>query len=63
MNAEEKNQILGIIKDFEDLFDGNIGYWDTETLELESNPYYKWFNCKYYPINRIKKETFIKGIK
>ena len=26
MNAEEKNQVLRFLKDFEDLFDGTLGY-------------------------------------
>ena len=44
MNAEEKNQILGIIKDFEDLFDGTLVEWDTESVELDLKTDYKPFN-------------------
>ena len=29
MNAKEITKLLGILRDFEDLFDGTIGYWYT----------------------------------
>ena len=32
INAEEITQILRILKDFEDLFDGTLGDWDSETV-------------------------------
>ena len=46
MNYEEKNQRIRLIKYFEDLFDGTIGDWYTEPIDLELNTYYKQFNCK-----------------
>ena len=32
INAEEITQILRILKDFEGLFDGTLGDWDSETV-------------------------------
>ena len=34
LGYEGRNQLLTIIEDFEDLFDGTLGYCDTETVKL-----------------------------
>ena len=34
LNAEEITQLLRLIKYFEDLFDGNLGDWDTEPINM-----------------------------
>ena len=58
MNYEEITQLLSLFKDFEDLFDGTLGDWTTEPVDLELKPDYKPFNIRYYPVPRINKETF-----
>ena len=63
MNSEERTQLLRLIEYFDDLFDENIGDWDPDTVKLELKPYYKPFNCKYYLVPRINKETFRKELK
>ena len=60
MDDENRTQLQRLLKYFGDLFDGNLGDWDTEPVDLESNPDYKLFNCKYYPVPRINKEAFNK---
>ena len=45
------------------MFDGTLGYWDTDPVDLELNPGSKPFNSKYYPVPRINKETFHKYLK
>ena len=63
MNAEERIQLLRILQDFEDLFDGTLGDWDTDTINIELKPYYKTFNCKkYYQVPIFNKETFCKEL-
>ena len=44
------------------MFDGTIGDWDTEPVNLDLNYDYKQFNCKYYLVARINKETFRKEL-
>ena len=58
MDAEERTQLLRLLQYFEDLFDGTLGYWDTEPVDLELKPGSKDFNSKYYPVYRNNKETF-----
>ena len=35
MNAKERTQLIRLPEHFEALFDGTLGYWDTETVNLE----------------------------
>ena len=56
------NKLLGLVNDFEHLFGGTIVYWDTELVYLAFNTDYRFFNCKYYPVPRMKKETFCKKL-
>ena len=34
LNAEERTPLLSLIEDFEDLFDGTLGDWATEPVDL-----------------------------
>ena len=63
LNVEEIILLLSLLEDFEDLFDGTLGDWATETVGLELNPDSKPFNSRYYLVPRIKKETFWRDIK
>ena len=46
LNVEERTQVLRLLKDSEDLFDGTLGDWDTEPVNLELNTGSKPFNSK-----------------
>ena len=48
MNAEDRTQALRLLKDFEDLFDVTLGYWDTDNFNLELNIDSKPFNYKFF---------------
>ena len=63
MNVEDKNLLLSLLGDFEDLFGGTLGDWSTEPANLELKPYSKPFNIRYYPVPRINRENFRKELK
>ena len=63
LNAEERTQLLSLIEDSEDLFDGTLGDWSTGLVDLDLKPGSKPFNSRYYPVPRINKETFSKELK
>ena len=63
MNAEERTLLLILIEDIKYLFDGTLGNWATEPVDLELNPDSKSFNSRYYPVPIINKETFRKELK
>ena len=50
LNTEERTQLLRIHEDFEDLFAGNLGDWETDPVDLELNPGSKLFTIKYYTV-------------
>ena len=54
---------LAISKIFEELFDGTLGDWATEPVDLELNLDSKPLNSRYYPVPRINKEFFRKELK
>ena len=63
LNSEEITQILGILKDFEHLFNSTSEDWDTKPVNLELKPGYKPFNSKYCPFPIINEEIFRKDLK
>ena len=44
------------------MFDGTLGEWDTDPIDLELKPNFKSVNIKYYPVPRTNKETFRKEL-
>ena len=63
LNNEEITQLLRLLGYLEDLFDGTLGDWDTDPVDLDLKPDSKTFNSKYYPAPIINKETFCKYLK
>ena len=63
LKVEERTLRLRIFKDFEDLFDGTLGDWYTETIDLRLKPDSKPFNSKYDLVPMINKEKFRKDLK
>ena len=63
INAEERHRVVRFLKYFKDFFDGNLGDWSTEPVNLYLKPGYKTFNTKYYLFHRINKDTFRKYLK
>ena len=62
MDANQFEKLPGLIKEFEDLFDGNIGAWDTSPIKLELDPGSKPFNASYYLVPRMNKDNFCKEL-
>ena len=60
LNAEERTQLLSLLKYFEDLFGVTLGDWATEPVNLELKPGSKPFVGRYYPVPRINRGGFAK---
>ena len=63
MNAEEINLLHNLLEYFKDLFDGTLGNWATEPVDLELNIDSKPFNIRYYLVPIINKAFFRKELK
>ena len=62
MKSEEISQRLSLLEYFKEIFGGTLWDWYTEPVDPELKTYYKPFNCKYYPVHRINRETFWREI-
>ena len=63
LNVDESTLSLILLEDFDHLFDGTLGNWATEFVNLELNPNPKPFNSRYYPPPIIDKDIFRKELK
>ena len=58
LDKHQQRKLLLLLKDFEDLFDGTLGHWETEPIDIELKPEHKPSSARYYPVPRINKATF-----
>ena len=63
LNAEEITLLLSLIEVSEDLFDGTLGNWATESFDLELNTDSKPFSTRYYPVPIINKNFSKRSLK
>ena len=61
-NAEEITQLLSLLEEYGELFDGTLWDWDTEPVNLELKLGSKPFNSRYYSFHRINKDVFTKSL-
>ena len=51
LTPEEQRQLLSLLQKYEDLFDGTLGTWKTDPIELElKDPNVKPYHAKPYPV-------------
>jgi hypothetical protein len=58
LDEHQQNKLLSLLKDFEYLFDGTLGKWNTDPIDIETNPDQKPSSARYYPVPKINKATF-----
>ena len=54
--------LLHLLKYFEDLFDGTLGKWNTDPLDIELNTDAKTSSSRYYLFSHINKKKFQKKL-
>ena len=62
LNRDQKRMLLKLLKQYEKLFDGTLGKWRTNPVEIETRPDSKPVNSRWYPVPRINKQTFKKEL-
>ena len=60
LSTEEQEIILSLLRNFEDLFDGIFGTWNTTTVYLELRDGAKPLCSRPYPVPRVHKAMFKK---
>jgi hypothetical protein len=63
LSQHEQNELLEVLQEFEDLFDGTLGDWKTEPFSFELKKDAKPYHSRAYPIPKVHKETILKEIK
>ena len=50
--------LLKLLKQYEKLFDGTLGKWKKNPVEIETRPDSKPVNSRWFLVPRINKQTF-----
>ena len=58
----DRNKLLDLLTEYEDLFDGTLGEWNTEPVHLELKEGAKPFHGRAFPVPKIHKNTLIKEL-
>ena len=58
MKITQRNELLKLLQKFEELFDGTIGTWKTDTVDLELKEYVKPICSQPYPLPKVHKKMF-----
>ena len=62
LSLHDKNKLLELLKEFEELFDGTLGDWKTEPVSFELKEGAKPYHGRPYPVPNIRKQTTIKEL-
>ena len=60
LSLPDQNKLLGVIKKYEDLFDGTPGDWAIEPVSFEIKEGAKQYHGRAYPVPQAHKETLKK---
>ena len=63
LSVSQKKDLLELLNEFETLFDGTLGDWDTEPIHLRLKPGATPFHGRPFPIPRIHLETLKKEVR
>eukprot|EP00804_Cyclotella_cryptica_P004308 CCRYP_013506-RA/>CCRYP_013506-RA protein AED:0.46 eAED:0.46 QI:0/-1/0/1/-1/1/1/0/116 len=59
---QDQNSLLELLTEFEELFDGTLGDWNTEPVSFELKEGAKPYHGRTYPVPKSRKETTIKEL-
>jgi len=62
LKQEEKEELLHLLDKFKDLFDGGLGSWEGEALNLEVKDDAKPYHARAFPIPKSREEGLQKEI-
>ena len=64
LEASEQKQLLRLLQKYEDLFDGSLGTWKTDPIQLElKEPNVKPYHAKPYPVPHSQEKRLKEEIK
>jgi len=63
LSQNEQNELLEVLWEFEDLFDGTLGDWNTEPVSFKLKRDAKPYHSKASPITKVHSKTIKKEVK
>jgi hypothetical protein len=63
LSQHKQNELLEVLQEFEDLFDGTLGDWKTKPVNLELKNGTTPYHGRAFPIPKVHTETILKEIK
>ena len=63
LDPSQQKDLLKLLSEFEELFDGTLGDWKTDPVGFKLKPGAKPYHSKPYPVPRVHLETLKKEIK
>ena len=62
LSLQDQNKLLDLLTEFEDLFDGTLGDWDTKPVSFELKEGAKPYHGRAYPVPKAHKDTLMKKL-
>ncbi len=62
LSASDQEQLLMLLLQYEELFDGTLGNWQTKPVSFKLNPVTPPFSDKAYPIPQVHLKTLKKEV-
>jgi len=62
LNVHDRNKLLELLSEFEELFDGTLGDWNTEPVSFDLKEGAKPYHGRAFPVPKFHKETLIKEL-
>ena len=63
LSQSEQNELLEVLEEFEDLFGGTLGDWNTEPVNFKLKSGAKPYHSRAFPIPKVHSETIKKEVK
>ena len=62
LSLQDQNKLLELLTEFEELFDGTLGDWNTEPVSFELKEGTKPYHGRPFPVPKSRKETTMKEL-
>jgi len=62
LSLQDQNKLLELFIEFEELFDGTLGHWNTELVSYEQKEGAKPYHDRPFPVPRVHKDTIVKEL-
>jgi hypothetical protein len=62
LSLHDQNKLLELLTEYEELFDGTLGDWNTEHISFELKEGTKPYHDRPFPVPRVHKDTIVKEL-